>query len=105
LRAIEKLKQQEDPNYTDPRLYRTPVSPMMQNVWRVFLELNRTRQSGMNGPAAISYQEMFAWAQLFEETLERWEWNALNTLDVCFLEEMNVAQQQKDPSKEIEIDG
>lgn len=59
------------------------------DVWQSFHMLNNSRQSGLNGAQAISYQEIMAYCQLTNHKLSQLELEALRRLDVLKLNNAN----------------
>lgn len=49
-----------------------------------FFELHYRRGSGMNGPAALTWNDLDAWARLTERTPTVWDFRALGLLDDAF---------------------
>lgn len=54
-------------------------------LWEIFFELSRTRQSGMGGASAISYQEIAAYSKHMGWDFARFEVEILMELDQLFL--------------------
>lgn len=63
-----------------------PILPWGQEyLWRWFVELSQGRQDGLNGPMALSWQEMSEWASLTCTTPRSDEWRVLRAMDAAFL--------------------
>lgn len=66
-------------------------------VWRWFIDLNNSRQSGM-GVNPISYQEMNSYFSLHNLVPESWEIDAVKMLDGIALKHYS-DQQEKENNK------
>lgn len=58
------------------------IPEQLAYLWLWFLELDRTRTHGMNGPDPITYPMIDAWARLTQRTPDAIEVDALLLLDV-----------------------
>jgi len=58
-------------------------------VWSVFLELDAARSSGGMSISSISFSDIYAWCQLTDTCLERWELNTIKGLDSARLKAAN----------------
>ena len=58
------------------------VPDELQYLWGWFHELDRTRTVGMNGPEALTYQAIDAWARLTGRAPDALEVDALLQLDI-----------------------
>lgn len=54
-------------------------------LWSWFHELSSQRQSGMNGPLPLTYQEIEAWSKLSRIRLAPWEVSVLRRLDAAWM--------------------
>lgn len=70
-----------------PQLDQPEFSELVIHIWEWFIELHMVRGSTGFGPCAISYNEIFAWGNLFGITLRKWEVKALCLIDKAYLEE------------------
>jgi len=61
------------------------------DVWGWFLQISRGRQSGINGPMALSSTEILAFFQLEGCMPDGWELGAIRALDMVALESMKEA--------------
>lgn len=61
---------------------------------QMFFELSAGRQSGMSGPAALSYSEIKTYCDLMEITLTPTEVSALRQMDTTFLATMSALQEE-----------
>ena len=55
-------------------------------LWRVFLELTASRQSGYGSPQPITYAEILAYDTLMGGTLAPWEVSLIKSLDILYFE-------------------
>ena len=56
-------------------------------LWSWFCDLSNGRQYSESGPAALTYNEIQAWASLTKSDPDVWEVGMLRQLDRAFLEE------------------
>jgi hypothetical protein len=78
---------------TMPEEGRNPVEApqAVMHLWGWFLQLNGSRQQGMNGAQPISNVEYLAFFTLEDLALEGWETAALRRLDGIALESSRTA--------------
>ena len=62
-------------------------------VWGWFIELNQTRAVGDNGPAALTYAEIEAWARLHRWPIEARHMAMLSAMDKVYLDHLQRARQ------------
>ena len=55
-------------------------------LWKWFMALHKTRQSGMNGPKPIRYKEIEAYSRLMGEGIEPRHVKILIAMDQTYLE-------------------
>lgn len=86
----DHLKQVERQTGITPEGLIGPEFPhLLSNCWSAFLDLNRTRSSGMNGSKPITYTEMVSWKEMTGNNLTPKEVELLTKLDSVYLEVMN----------------
>jgi hypothetical protein len=91
------LSAQRQTNEDIPELEDQLELPETANmVWRWFIDLNNSRQSGM-GVNPISYSEMLSYFALMNIAPMEWEIQAIKTLDNIALK--HYAKQQEADSK------
>jgi hypothetical protein len=56
------------------------------HIWSVFLQLHKGRTYGMNGPNPISYDLICSWSALSGITLDYWEIEIMQSLDILWIE-------------------
>lgn len=56
------------------------------HVWKWFLDLHKTRSSGINGPDCISYREIKAWSELTGVEPSPFEVGCLTALDGVWMQ-------------------
>ena len=54
-------------------------------LYRWFIELNKARSYGMNGPNPIGYKEIQSWAEMTKRKLSSFEVMALKEIDLTIL--------------------
>lgn len=69
-----------------PKKLEEPYFPgIVAHVWDWFCELNKARPSAGFGVSAITYPDIFAWAQLSCNVPTPWEVSLIKKLDSLFL--------------------
>ncbi len=61
------------------------LEPEDWQIYNWFADLNKARQSGMNGPLPIPYTEMQAWLLLTRETVSSAQITLLRDMDEAYL--------------------
>lgn len=54
------------------------------HIWEWFCELSNQRQSGMNGPQAISDLDLYAWSHNTGRSPNPWEISAIRRIDLLY---------------------
>jgi hypothetical protein len=67
----------------------------LRYLWDWFMELHQHRGIGMNGPAALSWQDFDAWARLTGRKPTAWELGELSRLDNAFFSAANQPETKK----------
>lgn len=68
-----------------------------EHLWDWFWEINRRRQSGMNGPQPISHEAIAMWSAMTGEILLREELKILTRMDDAYVSA--VAKAHEDQQK------
>lgn len=61
------------------------IPACLEHIWQWFWQLHSTRQSGMNGPLPLSYQEIKAWLELTGQAIYSSEIQIIRQLDNVYL--------------------
>jgi len=56
------------------------------HLWSVFIQLHKGRTYGMNGPNPISYELIHNWSNISGITLDYWEVDIMQSLDMIWIE-------------------
>ena len=59
----------------------TPFPMLISHVWSAFIALSSSRGSGFSGPAPITFEQIKAWKDLTETSIEPWEIEAIKRVD------------------------
>jgi len=62
---------------------------LLAHVWSAFISLSSSRGSGFNGPAPITFEQIKAWKELTEASIEPWEIEAIKRVDLEYLRVAN----------------
>tara|TARA_R110000787_G_scaffold222073_1_gene330770 strand:+ start:256 stop:450 length:195 start_codon:yes stop_codon:yes gene_type:complete len=62
---------------------------LISHVWSAFISLSSTRGSGFNGPASITFEQIKAWKELTDTSIEPWEIEAIKRIDLEYLRVAN----------------
>ncbi|WP_455363812.1 phage tail assembly chaperone [Leptothrix discophora] len=73
---------------------REPPVTVPRAAWLrgIYLRLSNRRSSSMNGPEPIQFSEIAAFLTLHQLTLESWEIQLLETMDIAFLQSINIPE-------------
>tara|TARA_R110000772_G_scaffold118949_1_gene224855 strand:- start:2227 stop:2421 length:195 start_codon:yes stop_codon:yes gene_type:complete len=63
---------------------------LISHVWSAFIVLSSSRGSGFSGPAPITFEQIKAWKELTETSIEPWEIEAIKRVDLEYLRVANV---------------
>lgn len=80
-----------------PELELSPFPPPALHLWRVFNQLQLTRQVAFQGGQPITYTEILAYATLMGDHLEPWEVHLIKTLDAIYLSTERVDNGHSNP--------
>jgi hypothetical protein len=59
------------------------------HLWSTFIQLHKGRTYGMNGPNPISYDLIVNWSKLSGITLDYWEIEIMQSLDIIWIKTIN----------------
>tara|TARA_R110000868_G_scaffold22246_2_gene91350 strand:- start:2813 stop:3007 length:195 start_codon:yes stop_codon:yes gene_type:complete len=62
---------------------------LISHVWSAFISLSSSRGSGFSGPAPITFEQIKAWKELTETSIEPWEIEAIKRIDLLYLRVTN----------------
>lgn len=74
-----------DPDDYLEQQYGCSMPQLLGALWELFNDLSATRRSGMAGPEALTYGEIAAYSQLYQQEFTPWEIDALRRLDYAWL--------------------
>ena len=80
-----RAQPQADPeDLRPPELVEPALPPGGERLWQDFWDLSSHRGAGLQGPAPLSYQEIYARARLLRQMPRPWEVRVLMAMDQAF---------------------
>lgn len=71
-------------------IYKVPEPPSgTLHIWNWFMELSASRGDGMNGPAALQFQDVWCWSQLTGVTPSPLEISLIMLIDISWRAEFS----------------
>lgn len=62
-----------------------PFPDILEDVWKLFIDLSNTRSQGYSGPLPITYSEIEAWSRITETPITSWEVSVIKRLDNVYI--------------------
>jgi hypothetical protein len=86
---LEAAARAGDPEAICELEHQPQLPPLAAHLWLAFIDLSRSRRTGMAGPEPISRADIRLWEEDECTTLQPWERRALLALDAAWLKSLN----------------